>query len=207
MQDFDEAEEELAEWMGDPDNGWTGVALPDPDTDSLTRHHYVNILLWRIGHARRKLDAWQKLADAQKRMVDAWLERRSKSWLDRIKDAERQIDGLMRSEHAEDPKTKTLHLVNGEVAWREPPVASLVIDDEEAAVDWLIANGHEKAVKTTRVVVKDAVKQLAQSQPAAGIAADDNRSVLLYRVVVDDEIVPGCHFERNADGKVHIRPR
>src|SRR5947209_416037 len=86
----DEAQEELDEWMGDADHGGGGPGYPaDPgEMDRTVRHHLANILLYRKGRALRKLDRYEQVADAQRRMVDAFLRRVRPPWVRRIAEAD-----------------------------------------------------------------------------------------------------------------------
>lgn len=144
----------------------------------------------------RILWAQEKLAENE-----ATVKARKEQLLAQLTDYEHRLNNRLRSylsyqqemlkeylvAHFGEGETGTLPLFNGNAQLKKPS-ESLAIDNEDAVVAWLKANGFESAINTKETVKKTEAKKLFKKDGSGQ-----------YLVDGDGNIIQGLHIEK-ADG-------
>lgn len=85
-------------------------------------------------------------------------------------------------------KPRAVKTVHGEFGLRT--VTDLVVDDDDALIDWLLSNGHDQAVQVIRKAVKTAVRELIEQGhpvPGAAVRTGDVAFVKVSKTWLDQE--------------------
>lgn len=85
-------------------------------------------------------------------------------------------------------KPRAVKTVHGEFGLRT--VTDVVVDDDEALVEWLLSNGHDQAVQVIRKAVKTAVRELLElghQVPGAAIRTGDIAFVKVSKTWLEQE--------------------
>lgn len=181
--------DDLDEWMGDPD--WE---LIDEAPDTM-RPEDAERMIRVVRRAQQEVGEIDRLARIQRARVDAWETARAHRYLDRIETYTGQLERWAR---AQPGKVSSWDFPDGKLTLRAAPATGRVVIDDEAALLDALHGDHDELIKVTEKPAAAAIKAVAQPKELSDDEAEGtDDDVQHFHLVIDGEILPGVHLERD----------